>query len=158
MTVRDRQAEKDLVEAKVGGLLAALGWDLSLEPDVTDDAQIYFNITGKDHHYFLANKGEVVKSLGLVVQACLEKQFEGTNVKVKPDANSHFREREGELLQIAQEAAEKLSKPGDEIVLEPMNPYDRRLIHLALQDNPNLKTESRGEGHFKKVLIRYIGE
>ena len=65
-----------------------------------------------------------------------------------------YRARHNEALALlAQKYGEKVKKSGKSITLNPMNPYDRRIVHMALQGDKDLKTTSRGEGLYKKVII-----
>ena len=65
-----------------------------------------------------------------------------------------YRERRKEtLVKLAQRLAEKVKRTGEKVVLEPMNPYERKLIHMTLQNDPKVTTYSEGEEPYRKAVI-----
>ena len=146
--------EQDLITGKINSLIAALELEVSLETEVEGDT-LHFNLVGPDHGYFLNHKAEPIKNLSFLMQSVLERSFPDSKTRVKMDAESYLRTKESELHTLAFNAADALKQVGDEISLDPLNPYDRRIVHMALADKPHLDTQSMGEGHFKKVVIRY---
>ena len=74
--------------------------------------------------------------------------------KIHVDSEGFRRVREDEIVEIAQRTAEKALDRGEECLLSPLNPYERRLVHLALQDNDAVETRSQGDGFLKRVAIR----
>jgi len=111
---------------------------------VRDQARLVFNLEGPDRSILLTKKGSVL----IAIQYLINKIY--FNRKEKPqkifiDSNGYRVAREEELREIALLSAEK--------VRNPMNPYERRLIHLALKDDEDVTTVSRGEGFIKQVSI-----
>ena len=151
------EKERDLVEEKLKALFQALELDVDLETEVEADT-LYFNVTGADHNLFLHNRAEVIKQLSFLMQTYLDQSFPDAGIRLKMDAANHLRNKEREIQDMALNASEQLKAGGDEISLEPLNAYDRRLVHIALQENPKLQTESVGDGHLKRVVIRYVGD
>jgi spoIIIJ-associated protein len=73
------------------------------------------------------------------------------------DAENYRRRREENLIKIAEKTADSVSKTKSSKLLEPMNPFERRLIHTTLNDRNDVMTKSEGEGLFKRVRIIYKG-
>jgi spoIIIJ-associated protein len=72
------------------------------------------------------------------------------------DVNNHRKEREDLLIQLARAAAKKVSITKKEITLPAMNAFERRIIHAELTTNPDIKTESEGEGRNRRVIVKFI--
>ena len=73
---------------------------------------------------------------------------------VRVDCDNFHEIREERLRSLAQQVAEEVRRRGKPRVLEPMNPGDRRIIHTTLADDPNVDTESEGDGYFKRIMVR----
>lgn len=144
------------IEDKLLAFAEALELDVELETEQPDEETLYFNFDGEDADLFLHNKTEHLRSLGSLLQNWLEIKHNDTSIKIKLDARHNLRDRETSLRDMAVEAASSLEKVGDEVTLDTMNPYDRRLVHMALSDRNDLQTMSRGEGHFKRMVIRLV--
>ena len=147
--------EKNRLEEKVKTLLRAVELDVDLETDTEED-RLYFNVSGPDVRFFLRNKEEVLRSVTLLLQTLHHKLFPESEIDIRFDANRVLREREDEVRAMVREAVNALSEDGDETLLEPLNPYERRIIHLALKNEAQFETESVGEGHYKKVKVRFV--
>ncbi len=112
---------------------------------------IQVELEGKDRDIFLARKGEGLNALQVVLGRIAAQK--GSTRAVFLDCGDFRRGREEELAEIALLMAEKVKKLGEPQSLSPMNPYDRRLVHLALKDDPAVETRSDGEGFLKSVTI-----
>ncbi|MDJ0840883.1 MAG: R3H domain-containing nucleic acid-binding protein [Acidobacteriota bacterium] len=150
--------ERDDLDARMRSFVAALDLDVEVETEELEEATLYFNIQGADEKFFLNNRTESMRSLGQLLQTYLEHHYPDSKTKVKIDAGGFVRGKEEELKQMALEAAGELKEPGDRTTLESLNPYDRRIVHLALREMTHLQTESIGDGHYKRMVIRYVGE
>ena len=154
---KNSMKENETIEAKVKSFLDAVGLDVSLET-LLEEEVLYFNVKGPDENYFLNNKGDILKGISYIFQDYKEKHFPKSDLSIKFDAANFLKSRETELLAMADEAVTRLAQPGDEVALEPLNPYERRIVHMALEKRPELKTESRGDGYFKRLVIRLAGD
>ncbi|MGH9797989.1 MAG: R3H domain-containing nucleic acid-binding protein, partial [Candidatus Polarisedimenticolia bacterium] len=74
--------------------------------------------------------------------------------KIHVDSGGFRRQREEEIVEIARLTAEKVLAQGEEQALSPLNPYERRLVHLALSEMDGVETKSVGDGFLKRVVIR----
>lgn len=110
------------------------------------DQMIYVVFDGEDRKLLLKNDGELL----LAIQHVLNKI---SNQKVQADCEFFRRRKEKQLKEYAQEIARKVKETGQEEILDFMNPYERRIIHIAVNQVPGLTTESLGEGFLKKVRV-----
>jgi len=119
---------------------------------VTEDpATIRIDLDGRDRDLFLARRGEGLNALQVILGRIASQT--GSTRAVFLDCGDFRRGREEELTEIALLMAERVKKLGEPQSLSPMNPYERRLVHLALKDDPAVETKSDGEGFLKSVVI-----
>jgi len=110
------------------------------------DQMIYVVFDGEDRKLLLKNDGALL----LAIQHVLNKI---SDQKVQADCEFFRRRKEKQLKEYAQQVAEKVRETGQEEILDFMNPYERRIIHIAVNQIPGLTTESLGEGFLKKVRV-----
>jgi spoIIIJ-associated protein len=110
------------------------------------------DFTGADADLLLERNGALLDALEHVVLKAARLREEHLG-KITFDCNDWRRQRPEELKLTAQVAAERVVESGDPFALSPMNPRERRIIHLALRDRPNLRTVSEGVGPERKVVI-----
>jgi spoIIIJ-associated protein len=128
--------------------------DLELQIEA-EDARVYVNAVGPDAGLLLDQKQDVGRELSYLITHYLKHAVSKDAPDVRFDIEGRQRQREEELNQIAAEVRDKLAEDGGgEEVIGPFNPYERRLIHLALQDE-RIATESLGDGHQKKIRVRW---
>jgi predicted RNA-binding protein Jag len=92
-------------------------------------------------------------SFNRVLKLIAKKYDEGP---ITVDVNNHYREREKLVLELAKAGAKKASVTKNDVVLPPMNAFERHLVHEELSIRPDLKTESTGEGQARRVVIKFI--
>jgi len=146
------QASVDKLEKVARELTVASGMDVELETEHSDQG-LYFNVTGPDSGYFLANKGEALKSATHLLHALHRKDHPDSEDTIKFDAEWSQRGREEEVRKMALAAAEQVADSGEDALLEPLNPYERRIAHMAIMEREGLATESVGEGHLKSIRV-----
>ncbi len=101
----------------------------------------------------LAHQQEALYALQSLVQIMWSHQTK-SGVRITLDINGYKARRQSQLQQMAERMAERVIATSRSITLEPMNPADRRLVHMALRDHPDVFTESQGEGSSRKVIIQ----
>jgi len=145
------------IETRMKSFVEAIGLEVEIsDGEIVDEETLYFNFSGQDQDVFLENKGENLRGLATLMQTSLDHHHPDNGVKIKLDAGGSVRAKEDELRTMAIEVADSLAEVGEERLLEPMNSYDRRIVHLSLRDRDNLETESVGEGHVKRMIVRKI--
>ena len=157
-TIDDSDQEKDVeVETLVGEVLNSFiqSTDASIDVYVRDDVEegsIVFELEGDDAGLVIGRRGETLASIEYLVRLIASKSL-GRRANVIIDVEDYKFRRRSKLKSVAEKSASKVEKTGKRISLEPMSPSDRRIIHMALVDYKNVKTQSRGEGVNRKVVI-----
>jgi len=113
---------------------------------------IYLSFTGDDLGILIGRRGETLDSLQYLVNLVIGRKF-GQKYRIVLDVEGYRRRREQTLINLAQRLSEKVKRTGHNIVLEPMNPHERRIIHTALQNDQKVRTFSEGEEPYRKVVI-----
>ena len=117
-----------------------------------EDDRISLRIETDDAGLLIGKQGQTLDALQYLVTKMLAKRSR-RKVRIAIDVEAYRARHNEALALLAQKYGEKVKKSGKSITLNPMNPYDRRIVHMALQGDQDLKTTSRGEGLYKKVII-----
>jgi spoIIIJ-associated protein len=110
------------------------------------------NITGSDLGILIGRRGDTLESIQFLTNLAVAKKLED-RTRIIIDVEGYRKRREETLIKLAKRLAEKVKKTGHRIVLEPMSPQERRIIHTALQDEWKISTFSEGEGPHRRVVI-----
>lgn len=119
----------------------------SLENDVLN-----INVEGENMAILIGRRGQTLDSLQYLTSLVVNKDREDY-IRVILDTENYRKKRKETLERLANKLAYKAKKMRKDIVLEPMNPYERRIIHSALQGNPHVSTRSEGDEPYRKVII-----
>jgi spoIIIJ-associated protein len=130
---------------------AALGVSATVNVEQTADGP-RLNIAGDDAELLVRHRGEPLKALQHVVDVAFGRKL-ATDQRVFVDALEYRKGKDNELRQMAKFMAEKVKQGGGDQQLGPLNPYERRLVHLAVAEVPGVTTESVGDAFSKTVLI-----
>ena len=115
-------------------------------------ASVSVDITGDDLSILIGRKAETLDALQYITRLIVGKEL-SSSVIINIDVQGYKKRREQRLRRIAQSVARQAIETGRRQYLEPMSAADRRIIHMTLRDNPNVYTESVGEGYRRKVTI-----
>jgi spoIIIJ-associated protein len=127
--------------------------NVEVEIEVLEDGDsICLNVSGRDSGVIIGRRGETMDSLQYLTNLIVNKNTDNY-VKVTLDIENYRSRREETLVKLANRLAAKVVKLRKSITLEPMNPYERRIIHSSLQNNRNVETYSVGEEPNRKVVI-----
>jgi spoIIIJ-associated protein len=118
-----------------------------------EDPDIVVDFSGPDTEYLLAYKGELLKALEHLVLEVLHVSQEQRE-RVLFDCQDYRALRMEELRMAAQAAAEKVRRTGAPYPFAPMNSRERRIVHMALRDQPDIRSESEGVGSARHVVVR----
>jgi len=110
------------------------------------------NFEGRDVRLLIGRRGETLNSLQLLTSLAINKRLDN-KVRLVMDAEGYRERREETLRKLAVRLTERVRRTMREVVLEPMTPNERRVIHVALQDNPWVTTSSTGDDPYRKVVI-----
>ena len=128
--------------------------DLDAKIDIIEEDNILrINLSGDKMGLIIGYRGETLDSIQYLVSLVVNKHYELPHKKVILDTENYRSKREETLKGVALKSAARVVKSKKAFKLEPMNPYERRIIHSALQDNKNVNTYSEGEEPFRRVVI-----
>lgn len=129
--------------------------DISAQLDIIHEAeQITVSLTGDDVGIVIGRRGETLDSLQYLLSLVVNRNSE-EYIRVIMDVAGYREKREQTLIRLANRMADKVTRYRKNMTLEPMNPYERRIIHSTLQDHKYVDTESVGEDPNRKVVVRY---
>lgn len=118
-----------------------------------DEEKLEAAVFGDDVGVLIGRRGKTLSDMQYLLNVVMRRQFAILNKMVVLDVENYRARREKTLTQLAQSVARKVSRDGYEQALEPMNPQERRIIHLALQEFPDVTTYSSGEEPYRKVIV-----
>lgn len=110
------------------------------------------NLWGEDLGILIGKHGQTLDALQYLINLVANKHGDH-RVRIMLDVEDYRRRRTDTLKNLALRLAERVRRRGDEIALEPMTPQERKIIHMALQDNPYVYTVSEGDEPFRKIVI-----
>ena len=116
------------------------------------EGRITLKVQGDRSGLLIGRKGKTLDALQFLVNKIVTKALD-KKIDVVIDSENYRRRREDSLTQLALKMGDKAKRIKKPVTTNPMNPHDRRLIHLALKDDEHLETRSRGEGLLKRVVI-----
>ena len=156
--------EVDLAAEVVDSILQILEIDADInirEPVTAGDglgsARAVIDVSGEDLGMLIGRRGESLMAFQYVVNLVMTRRFPGRG-SITIDIEQYRRRREEQLVSLAERMAERVRDIGEPITLEPMSAAERRLVHLALVDDPDVETNSVGEGDSRKVVISLLEE
>lgn len=129
----------------------AMGLTMTVEVEDTPEAA-RINLAGEDGGALIRRDGEGLQALQHVVATAFRRQL-GEDTRVVVDCNGFRKDKDAELRQMARFMAEKARSTGMPQELGPLNPYDRRIVHLAIAEDPTVSSESIGDAFMKTVII-----
>ncbi|MDF2883354.1 MAG: DNA-binding protein [Clostridiaceae bacterium] len=118
-----------------------------------DDDVIKISLTGPNMGILIGYRGETLDSLQYLVSLVINKGHDFEYKRVILDTENYRAKREETLKRLAKRIAEKAYRTGNCVKLEPMNPYERRIIHSALQGDSKVQTYSEGDEPFRRVVV-----
>lgn len=128
-----------------------MGIELEFTPYKAND-YIFIDISGKDTGTIIGKRGQTLDSIQYLTNLVLNKNKEEYQ-RVILDAENYRTKREKTLEQLAHRLAGKVIRTGRTQKLEPMNPYERKIIHTALQDDSRVTTRSEGKDPYRRVIV-----
>ncbi len=129
--------------------------NMEVEADISvseDDENIVVDINGDDIGIIIGRRGETMDALQYLTSLVVNKEYEDYK-RVILNVENYRQKREETLVKLANRLAEKVVKYKKPVTLEPMNPYERRIIHSSLQGHRSVETFSTGEEPKRKVVI-----
>ena len=135
----------------VQNVVNAMGVTLSVNVEETPEGT-RINLEGEDGGVLVRRGGEGLQALQHIVATAFRKQL-GDDNRIVIDCNGYRKEKDAELRQMALFVAEKARSSGMPQEMGPLNPYERRIVHLAIAEDPTVTSESIGDAFMKTVII-----
>lgn len=119
-----------------------------------DSERVQFNVAGGNPAILIGKRGQTLEAIQSLVEKVVNKHCNNDNrIRVQVDVEGYLETRKENLEQLAHRLAEKAQRVKKPISMGQMSAHDRRIVHLALKDNPNVNTKSKGEGYLRKLVI-----
>ncbi len=139
------------LEAFLRDIATQMGIDLDFSVKANNEL-VFVEITGKDTGTIIGKRGSTLDAVQCLASYVVNKDSD-KYIRVILDAENYRAKREKTLVNLANRLAGKVERSGRPTTLEPMNPYERKVIHCTLQNHPNVKTRSEGKDPYRKVII-----
>ena len=147
----DPAVVKSRAEEFLHAMFEAMDLDVNIETSFEDDC-LSVDLSGDDMGVLIGKRGQTLDSIQYLTSLVVNKG-KAAYVRVKVDTENYRERRKATLENLARNIAFKVKKTRRSIYLEPMNPYERRIIHSALQNDPYVTTHSEGEEPLRKVVV-----
>ena len=151
--VRVKNSVQNIAKSFLERILNAMNIQAKIEIDFDEvEGVMQIDLSGDDMGVLIGKRGQTLDSLQYLTSLVINKESD-SYLKVKLDTEN-YRERRRETLEnLAKNLAYKVKRTKKQVILEPMNPYERRIIHSALQYDKFVETHSEGEEPYRKVVI-----
>lgn len=146
------EESKKAVETFLKDTLKAMNMEVELTSKIEEDGSLSVDMAGANMGILIGKRGQTLDSLQYLANRVANKYQDGY-VRVKLDTENYRARREETLKHLAKNIAHKVKRNRRAVSLEPMNPYERRIIHSALQSDPYVTTHSEGEEPYRKVVV-----
>lgn len=148
----------DKAEKKATNFLSKMLKKMNIEHALEtnrEDENLYIEISGEDMALVIGRRGQTLDALQYLTSLVVNKD-RNDYVRILLDAENYREKRKKTLQDLAIKLAKKARRKKTDVVLEPMNPYERRIIHSTLQNFNGVKTNSKGKEPYRKVVIEFI--
>jgi spoIIIJ-associated protein len=137
-------------------VISKMGYEITADIMFREDKKIGIRLNSPHSSILIGRKGKNLDALQLLVNVYAGKLGQ-EDVRIILDTENYRIRREESLVRLAYVTADRVQTSGGTILLEPMNPFERRLIHTTLNEIPDVETKSEGEGLYKQVRVIYKG-
>ena len=157
METSEDQSES-LMKSVITDLLERMGFsfEIDVEKGLEEGKEdIIYNIRTEESNFLIGQYGMNLQALQHIARILVRKKTE-ERVNFVLDVNSYKKNKNVSIAALAKSSAEQAVQEKKPIILRPMSPYERRLVHMELSKNPEITTESIGEGEERKVVIKPV--
>jgi len=143
----------EMVQEMLTALLLKMGLEGSIKDIKEGESKVYVELKSRDSSgLIIGKKGKTLEALQFMINLMIN-HATGSEKKIILDIEEYREKRERALKKMSRDMAFKVIKSGRPMTLEPMNPFERRLIHLSLQNDKRVTTKSEGQGIYRKIKI-----
>ena len=143
---------KEACEKFLYDVLKTMNMEVKITSEIDEDGSLSINMEGDDMGILIGKRGQTLDSLQYLTNRVANKMQDGY-VRVKLDTENYRHRRKETLENLAKIIAHKVKRTKKAVSLEPMNPYERRIIHSALQGDKFVSTLSEGEEPYRRVVV-----
>jgi spoIIIJ-associated protein len=148
----DNKDQQQIFLEKVTAMMGVPAYVARLE----NDDSIQYILSGEHMGALIGRRGDTLDSLQYLTNIIANKRKDKDHKRIVLDSEGYRSRREDTLFRLAKRLAGRVKRTGHKVVLEPMSPLERRLIHTALQGDPDVKTLSEGEEPYRRIVISPI--
>lgn len=150
---RKKNDTVDNIREFLENVFSAMNMEVTIDIKKAEDDKVYeVELSGKEMGLLIGKRGQTLDSLQYLTNLAVNKHSDGY-IKVKLDTEDYRQRRKDTLENLAKNIAYKVKRTKRPVSLEPMNPFERRVIHSALQDDRYVETHSEGEEPFRHVVV-----
>ena len=150
---RKKNDTVDNIREFLENVFSAMNMEVTIDIKKAEDDKVYeVELSGKEMGLLIGKRGQTLDSLQYLTNLAVNKHSDGY-IKVKLDTEDYRQRRKDTLENLAKNIAYKVKRTKRPVSLEPMNPFERRVIHSALQGDRYLETHSEGEEPFRHVVV-----
>ena len=154
LTEEEVAENKEKARQFLSSILSGMEMDVEMQMEFRENSnELYINLVGPDMGILIGKRGQTLDSLQYLCSLVLNKDHKEDYLRVKLDTEDYRKRREQTLRSLAKNIAYKVKKTRKPVNLEPMNPYERRIIHASLQNDSQVSTKSEGDDPFRHVVI-----
>lgn len=150
----DKEKEQNLLQF-IAEIINTMGYTAKVEVISREERKLLIRLSSEDSAILIGKKGKNLDALQLIANVYAGKL--GSNERIMLDCENYRIRREENLVRLAYTIADQVVTKKTSMLLEPMNPYERRLIHSTLADINDVETKSEGDGLYKQVRVLYKG-
>lgn len=149
-----KRTPADVIKEFLEKVLKAMGIEGRVLVQERKDNVLYIEIKGQNMGILIGRRGQTLDAVQYIASLVVNKKYTDKYYRVIVDTENYREKREETLARLAKSLAHKAIRFKKSMALEPMNPYERRIIHSTLQDEPGVTTISEGEEPYRKVIIK----
>ena len=143
----------DMGQAVLQRIVDSICADAEISTEAESE-RIQYNVTGGNPAILIGKKGQTLEAIQTLVDKIVNRRNNNHDrIRVRVDVEGYLQTRKKNLKKLAERMADKSDRIGKPVSLGQMSAYDRRIVHMALKDHPDVRTKSRGEGHMRKLVI-----
>lgn len=145
------EESQQMAEAILRRMVDAISPESTISID-TKDRQLRFHIEGGQSSILIGKRGQTLEAMQLILDKAV-RRLNGHAIRLQVDVEGYLAKKKEGLVRTAQQLAQKVKTKGSPATAGYLNAQDRRTVHLALKSDPNVRTQSVGEGPFRKLMI-----
>lgn len=153
MPKKKEETKEEIIKTVAQEILGEMDIQAGIMVTPTSEDVYLVNVETEDSGLLIGYHGETLSSFQLMLGQIVAKRT-GEWIRIVVEVGDYRAKREEQLKQMALSYAEQVIATGEPLTLPPMPPIERRVVHMALQDHPEVMTESEGEGNMRHLVVK----